>query len=286
MKIGLLKNRNQFGHIPREDQDTYNYTHLIIENSNDVLLYNDILAHKNANDNTELWFGFKSQNFRNTISDYMIHETKPTPESKLLAFKLDHKETDTSLLEYCEMSDNIVSDKCASILKYINQGKTVRINKMGGYCFIDDNDINNYDELFEPTVQELNNFIYFGELKKDKIKITKSSVIIENGTYVSDSFKEKLKDLGIDECDELLDFKRNIRIYTDEDIVKIFVDGVKNGLKNICFETTGQDLHQVRKMKELLDNVVKLTKTDITLYIESYNKKVFDIFNDYKIITK
>lgn len=70
MKIGILKNRNQFGHIGGSDT----YLHLLIENVDDVLLYNKYLSQLRAQETSDLWFGFKSQTFRKSISDYMVHE--------------------------------------------------------------------------------------------------------------------------------------------------------------------------------------------------------------------
>lgn len=276
MKIGILKNRNRFGHIGGNST----YTHLIIENSDDVLIYNDILSKRNADANVNLWFGFKSQNFRQTISDYMVHEMPNThTETKVLAYKLNYKDTDTSITEYCQMSDNIVSDKCSRILDHINNGKIVRINDVGGYCYIDD--MSDYDVLFEPTVEQVINFIHFRTLQKEKYEINKETVIIENDKNIYNKFIEHLP---FNDFNELTDFKNTIRIYTEQEIVELFVNGIKNGLKNICFETTGQDLHQIRKMCLLLDKVVELTNVKLNLYIRTYSKQVLKIFKNYNVI--
>jgi hypothetical protein len=284
MKFATLENRNDYGHKGGD----YNYTHLLLETPEDVLAYNKILANRNAQTNTDLWFGFKGQNFRQTISDYMIHEaTNISPETIVLGIKLQYKQTDTSLMEYCEMSDNIVSDKCQRILNHINNGHIVRINHKGGYCYINEKDYNDYDTIIENVTEEqLISFIYFGKLENKKYTITNPTVIIENDNSVAECFTNRLilQDIDPNLIDKLTNFKNTIRTYTDEEIVKLFVDGINNGLKNICFETSGQDLHQIRKMCILLEKVVALTKVEIKLYISCGHEDVFDIFSNFEVI--
>lgn len=282
MKIGLLKNRKENGQRGGE----ITYTHLIIEDVDDVFLYQEILSEKNANVNTSVLFGFNSQNFRNTLNNYLVHEVDNIPaETRLLAFQLENKETDTSLVDFCIMSDKIVYDKCVNILKHINQGKTIRINNAGGYSFVSEEEINDYDELFEAEKNEIFSVIHFGELKHEKYNITKKVVIIENDLSLDSGFREKLDNvLGHSDYDVLLNFKNTIRTYTDGEVVRLFTGAVKKGLNSICFQTTGQDLYQIRKMVRLLDKVVELTGVEFKIYIDTDNLEVFKFFNGYEAI--
>lgn len=278
MKIGIIKNRNEYGHKGGDK----NYTHLIIETTDDVLKYNEILARKNADENVGLYFGYIRQNFRNTINDYAVHEASVSAETQLLMAQLKYKETDTTMVDYCEMSDNIVNNKCQSILKYVTNGKTIRINNVGGYCFVDD--LNDYDELIEkPSIEQVTTFTYNGKLEKHEYKITTDTVVIENDITLSDTFKEHLSEY-INEYDEFVDFKRIVRMYSDKELVELFVSGIKNSLKNIAFSTTGQDLNQIRKMHQLLLTITELTGVKLNLYISTHNKEVFEIFSDFNII--
>lgn len=276
MKIGV-KNRDIFGNKNGDKA----FTNLIIENLADSDKYYEILAPKVAQEHSDIFFGFNSQSYRTSISDYIIHEGLSSAETKLLCFKLSQKDTDTDMIEFSQMSDNIINEKCNNIKKYVEKGYTVAINSVGGYSFVED--ISMYDELIEPTDEQIKTFIYKGSLQKPSLEITKRTVIIENDKEISTTLKNKLPS-EIQEYDELVDFKRNISLFTDEEIVTAFVKAVKNGMENIVFETTGQDLQQIIKMNLLLNKVKDITKVNISLYILSYNEKVYEQFSGFNMI--
>lgn len=280
MKFGILKDRNQFGH--RGGDQTY--THLLLENSEDVYLYNEILANKNAETNVNLLFGFKSQNFTDTLYNYAIHQnSQMSTETKLLLHKLNNKDTRTDILEYCKMSDDIVSDKVLKILEHIESGKIIRINMVGGYCFVSDTMYADYDEIIDAEYEQIYSFIHFGKIDFERFSITKNTVVIENDNCLSTDFVKLLLNYSAD-FDVLYNFRNVIRTYTNTEIVELFVNATKNGLINICFETTGQDLHQLRKMCLLLQKVQEITHINYNLYIKTYNKEVYEIFKSFNII--
>lgn len=276
MKIGILKGRNRFGHKNKGGTDTY--IHLLVETLEDVNAYYSILNERNAKENIDLYLGFKSQSFRKDIGDYAVHEAKTKPETRALLMQLYFKETKTSLVEYCQMSDNVVSRKILSFIEYIEKGKVIRVNHNGGYCFVDGSE--DYDELFEPTTEQLESFIRKGDLDKPEINLTKEVLVVENSGYLSSNFEELLKVKNFVDYDTIFNLKETLRFLTDDEIVKVFVKAVNNGLKIICFETTGQDLHQLKKMEILLTRVKYITEKDISLLIKTYRTSVTDIFKD------
>lgn len=220
MKIGILKDRNQFGHKDGTD----NYIHLLVENIDDVGVYYNILNDRNAKENTDLYLGFKSQSYREYISDYAIHESNSKAETIVLLHKLNNKETNTSLLEFCQMSDDIVLQKCLSFTKYVNNGKIIRVNNVGGYCFIDDTE--DYDELFEPTVEQIESFIRKGDLDKPTINLTKEVLVVENSNYLHDTFTDVLRSYGVNYYDTIFNLKETFRFLSDSEIVELFVNAV------------------------------------------------------------
>lgn len=280
MKIGKLI-CNKFGHPLKDGDDKYEYTHLIIETYEDLnnyaKFYSDITAEKNIN----ALFGFKSQNFRKSFSDYLQHEyLSSSPEIRLLAMKLNYKETRTSLVEYCEMSDGIMNQKLQGMLKGLQSDRMVRINNSGGYCYIDNTD--NYEILIEPTDKQLSTFINTGKIEDHEYRINSRTVIIENDDKddLESNFLSKLyKKVDRNNLQILDRFKLRTNGFKDEDFLKLFQDGIDRGLRNICFQTTGQDYHNLQKLYALYLKLVELNPaTKINIYFHSHDYKTKKLF--------
>ena len=111
MKIGI-KVANEFGNPLQEGQTKHVFKNLFIENVEDIKLYAkyylDISSEKVVNN----YMGFKGQGFRKDFGNYVAHESDyASPESRLLGVKLEFKESETSFLEFCQMSDDIMFSK-------------------------------------------------------------------------------------------------------------------------------------------------------------------------------
>lgn len=270
---------NEYGHPLKEGDRSYTYTHLIIENTEDVNRYQDAYMPLTAEKNVNALFGFKSQNFRSSLSDYLAHEGINTaPETSLLAVKLALKETDTSIVDVCRMSDDIMIHKIMRIYKWIDEGYMVRINNKGGYCYIDT--LQNYDSFFEPTDKQLATFINTGKVIDLDFEITKPTIVIENAQNVNDTFLNKIYSyIPASEIQIINMFKARTIGFKDKDYIEIFSNGIKNGMRNICFQTTGQDFHNIQKLHFLLMGIVKMNPSiNFKLYFDTYNDKVKKLF--------
>ena len=74
----------------------------------------------------------------------MCHEFNKSPMAPILALQLDTAEEPTSLIKYCENSDDIIKGVNESILKFLREGKVARINSTGGLCSIEKGEIKEY----------------------------------------------------------------------------------------------------------------------------------------------
>lgn len=283
MKIGI-KTCNKFGHKLREGDAPFTYTHLIIENLDDLVLYNEPYKEINSEKNVNALMGFKSQTFRSTFGDYLAHEQpSASPVSKLMGFKLALKETDTSIQEFCQMSDDIMSNKLVSMYKYLDKGLLIRINNSGGYCSIDE--IEWYDELFEPTNKQLISFINTGKVETDALVINNRTVVIENSENISKEFTNDIKNQGVFNPQILNNFKLKTGLLKDEEIFKIFQDGINRGMRRICFETTGQDFHNISKLFRIFTALKEANpKTTLKLIAKTNDNRTKELFKNENII--
>ncbi len=253
---------------------------LILENSDDVLKFSEPYVQITAQKNIDAWFGFRSQNYRTKFNDYLVHEgINVAPETTLLAMRLMVKETDTSIIELCEMSDKIIYDKINLLHRSLELGKYVRVNSKGGLCPINTlDDLDSFEELENDS--EIVNFIQYRTFKnKEALEIKESSVIIENDKRIDESFIKELKKYEIEKFSSLTEFKTRTLLFKDKDYLELFQKGIENGLRNICFETTGQDQHSLIKMNILLKTLLKMNADKkFKLFISTYNKTTKDIF--------
>jgi hypothetical protein len=80
-------------------------------------------------------------------------------------------------------------------------------------------------------------------------------------------------------------FKSRTIGFKAKDYIKLFQGGIDRGMRNICFETTGQDLHHIRKMYEVF-KVFKEMNPDIILnvYYDSYSTDVRKMFGEENLL--
>ncbi len=270
MKIGI-KVGNQFGNPVKEGEVEFVYKNLFIENIKDLNLYAkyylDISSEKVVNN----YMGYRSQEFRQGFGNYVAHESDyASPESKLLGVKLEFKEDDTSFLEFSQMSDDIMFSKIKTMGSLLGKYDVVRVNNKGGYCNVTKEEMESYDALIDPTEKQIANFINVGEFNVEEIEIDNKTVVIENSRNISSALRKAL-DNKFSNYQVIGLFKAKLIGMEDKDIMEIFLDGYNNGMRNVCFETTGQDQHQMKKMAYLYETL-KNYCPDLKLYIKAGKK--------------
>lgn len=277
MKLLIKKSRDQYG---RKVKDGKNYLFLKISNMDDLMLYNKHYSNISAEQNVGLYMGYQRQTFRDGIMNYMVHERNISSTTRLFAFKLNTTQKDMSLIDVCNMSDNLIYQKVAGVKKLIDGGFEALINSVGGYSYI--SDMSDFDEEIDISEKEVLNFIVKGNINIKDWDLSKECVVIENSDSISKDLKSKMSKY-INSYTEITNFKRDFHFYSPEEVVKMFVSGVKNGLRSICFETTGQDMFQIENMKKLLNKVQDISGVKLNLYIMSADKCVFEVFEDYQV---
>jgi hypothetical protein len=262
MKIGYYK-----------DTD---YLHLLLETNEDIEKYYDVWSNIEAEGNVGLLFGFKSQGFRKTLSDYLCHEDSYASSSKrLLAFRLDSKQTDTSLIEACSISDKILIDKFLLMKKIRNNfNQIVRLNPSGGMCGINDlSDYENIIEIDDSNMKILTNYLINKTIEDNDLVINSRTIIIENSKTAEIFAKRLNKAYGFNNIQVLNFFKNRTYNYKDSDYIELLENGIKNGLENICIDTTGQDLRQLLMINNI-SRYLETTNHKLNLYILTSNKEV------------
>lgn len=274
VKVGLCGNDH---HATGDKVVKYVYQ-LIIENLDDVEVYAKHFSELAARANADAYVGFKKQKFRSTLSDYLVHEgPRYNSVTKLVAMKLNYKDTPTSILEYASMCDSIMESKIANIYKFVAQGKLVRTSHSGGYCYDTEEYYNLCEEILDDVSEEQTiNFLRTGNPSYE-LGFTNESVLIENQSEVDADFMFKVRDhkeFNLVDYQIITDFKVKTQGFSKEKLVNLFM-GSKKIQHSIFFSTTGQDSYQLSKMYELIKNIKEKT---LKVFIHSDNEEVFDIF--------
>lgn len=281
MKLITLKTPNTDASFRRAtDPEFKTFNFLCIENMQDAEYFtgiNSILKSKQA---INFWMGFKSQNFRSTPMDYLCHEDRESKNgiANVLALQMSLSEKPTSIADYCSNADKLIMNMNSSILDIVDKGKMVRVFYNGGYCPIEN--LEEYSEVWDINEQEAYNYLLHKTIDF-KFEINKASLVIENDSYIPERLVTKF-------CDESGNKKEDIQIFTSfkhrtllfkkEDYIKLFNDGITNGLRNIIFETTAQDQGQVNNIKQVFEYVMsKHPDKHLNIYARVYdkNKKLF-----------
>ena len=281
MKLGK-RIVNYYGNKPKEGETGKTYFSLIIENLSDLEKYSEYYLPIVAKQNINALIGFKSQSFRSDFNNYLVHESNNVPiETKYVGLKLYFKETHTSLIEFCEMSDNLMIRKISDINGLINRGYIIRINSGGTYCT--ENDLSVFDEIIEIDELSVKMFIQTGKHDYEKLYIKSRTIIIENDIEVDSKFMSNIHCLlGRHNIEILNNFKNRCLYFTEQDFIELIETGFGNGLKNICFQTTGQDFNNLKKLQKILYSTIK---KPVNIYISSDNEIVFENFKNTDMIT-
>jgi hypothetical protein len=262
-------------------EELVKHSQLLIENYDDLNKYihwNSLIRSKQAGN---FWIGFKSQNYRQSMSDYYAHERecRNTVIQNVLSLECENRAT-TSLLEYCQIADKILFDIYSTMKKFLDRGELVRVNHLGGYSPYHDG-MFIIDDMIEITDDnQIMDFILTGELSLS-MEITKKSIYMENAdklngfTQYDKEILDKLQKYYINKEDIQIfnQFKLKTILWDGLDYIKFFVKGIENGLENIIFESDFQDMKQFNGLKSILESVMlKYPDNTMNVYIKKHTQ--------------
>jgi hypothetical protein len=172
-------------------------------------------------------------------------------------------------------------NKIERISNYISNGEVILINYNGGYSFVSKEDFNlseyivyhRYDGGFEANskntdITAIKNFIINGTVKIAEIVINSPTLVIENDTDISEDLKKYLKNT---DYYLLNNYHKHTLLHDKKYWQGVFSNALKNGLKRIVFETTGNDSEQYTLLFDLLNANV------------NYIPKDFEIVSNYDL---
>lgn len=266
MKAGII-NKNQF---------------LILESIQDAKLFCELDAKIKAHQSINFWFGVKLQpsNFQRDPMSYAQHEgegNNPIAPTMGTMIELTLRSgKDVSLVDYCNIADNLTAGFHQYILSEIQAGKPFRLNKKACGCGIDD--LSCFESYQDINELEMHNFMLGGDIAMD-FKIKSKIVVLENASWVPTRLVEKfckLTNNNPEEVQIITSFKQKSILYQEKDFVKFFLDGIANGLETIVCDTTGQDERNISALKKVIEYVASIfpDKT-FNAYIDTYNKEIF-----------
>lgn len=273
MKLLTFKEKNfATKHKSYGDKEFYDF--LCIENPKDVEAFVAVNALIKSKQAIGFWMSFKTQDFYNSPVDYSVHMERYNRMGGLLATKMELSTEPTSIAKYCDMSDKIITDMNVSIAKYVIGGRAVRINEVGGYCPID-KDYSEYERVIDINEQEMYNFLLHKDISF-KFEINKPTIAIENDSYIPKTTIETFCNITGNDFENVqvfTSFKHRSILFKKEDYFRFFNDGINNGLKNIVFETTSQDISQINSMKAVLEAVLEANpRKQLNLYAKVYDR--------------
>jgi len=256
------------------------FQQIILETVEDVLIYKAINEQIKAKQAVGFWMGFKTNTFYDDPCDYASHQIESDNGiARVMSTALSlggsglgqNTNSKVSMLDYCNVADIFINNIHANMLEYVNKGKLVRVGFLGGYCSITKDDLKECHTLIEINEQQLYNFLLTKELDTE-FKITSNTIVIENGNYLPKKLIEtycNIKKINPEKLQVITGFKQKTLLYKTADWVKFFQNGYRDHkLKNIVFETTGEDLSQIRNMKSLLESLN--LKLNIYIMISNY----------------
>lgn len=247
------------------------YSFLILENYSDLEMWANLNTQIRAKQAINFWMGFKSQTFRQTPVDYCAHEDNQNMMGVILGTKMTFTPEPTSLVKYCTNSDDIIHQMHTYALKYIRTGKLVRINTMGGMCPIDD--LDEYTTIKEINELGLLNFM----LHKDPdyiMDITGKTVVLENVEHTPEKLMKELTTtfkIPNTEIQFIGNFKQRTILYKEMDFYILFKNAIENGLRNISFDTSAQDMKQITGLKTILEKIMSQQEFVLNIYVSCAN---------------
>lgn len=270
----------------KEDQ---HYTQLLLENDDDLNVfksYDEIIRSKQA---VNFWIAFKTQTgfIRSTAMEYYQHEKecKNTILQALMSTWMDLSREPVKLVDYCKKADNILAEKYHSMQKYLSKGIMIRVNAIGGFSPYECDMFKEENLCNVDTNEQVCNFILTGKLE-DPMFINKDTIVLENADFypnnlVSDFCKITKEDKN--NIQVFNTFKLRTILWNKVDYLNFFSQGIENGLKNLVFESTFQDMKQFDSMKLLLSRIMKRSNNTLNIYIKTYNKKFQKILAEENI---
>lgn len=272
MKILKILEKNTDKSYSENNYQDKIYSFLCLENKEDLKLYHEIDLNIKSKQAVGFWMGLKSQpdNFKRNAIGYLAHENRCNQNgmASIMALKLESKQGETSIIEYCQEADNIIGRVHSSQLSLINSGNMIRINESGGYCPI--NTLEEYYSIEDINEQEMHNWILYKDIKS-KFEISSETIVIENDSRIPKKLIEKYckeNNENPDNIQVITSFKMKSILFKPEDYIKFFSDGIKNhNLKNIVIETTAQDMSQVKSIKDVFEYVMSKMHPDKHLNI-------------------
>ena len=257
------------------------WNHLVLETIEDFNIYKVIDEKVKAHQSVNLWFGFHSQKFRDTIGTYAQHEAEGSNGmAQVMATYTTLAQMsgkDVNLANYCLVADNIVAELYQYMKETINKGKFIRINKSGGTCSIG-TDLSEYAVIQDINELELHQFLLNGEIDT-KFVMNNKTVVIENASYIPQVVERYCKLTSTDPktIQVITSFKQKSILFKDEDYIKFFMEGVANGLENIVFETSAQDERNIRNLKRIFEFIAnKFPEKIFNIFIATWKKDLFE----------
>lgn len=248
------------------------YKFLVIENTNDLEIFSNANAFIKAKQSINFWMGFKQEKYYNTPYGYVAHQVEAANTmASVMATKLTFSDKPVSITDYCNFSDKVINDIHHSMLKMLCNGFDVRVNQSTGFCPISTDELSGYDEVKSITDQEAVSFLLNNGDINYKFEINSSNLIIENDKYAPDSLVKLLegKDYQLISL-----FKQRTIMFKPIDFFNLFKDGINNGLRSIYFATTGQDISQIQKLTQVLEQVMKaLPNAQLNIYAKLYSSE-------------
>lgn len=257
---------------------------LYLENTEDAVAFNSFNSLLLAKQSIAFWIAFKSQKFRNTPNDYLAHEGEPyNPIARLLALKMTlSTEESISLLDFCNMSDEMINDLSVSILKG-TANEIVRINLDGGVLV--NAEIEEGAE--DISLKQMENFLLHRDINYDFVIRTRGAYL-SKWTHYTNSFSDNyLNSSPLDrkEVTEIYFFNKRTRMFTESDYVNFFASALDNGLEFLFYKIDTQQIKQTEDLLRRLEEAVTLTGKNLTILfkIREYDVKTTEHIKSDKL---
>lgn len=248
-----------------------NYINIIIYDYDGLLFYADMRL-KNHDKRFELFMkDYLSNNNSLQLKDYSAHlETRNAPFNRYISAinsVLDAEYSQYGIIQVLEKIQNVDSKVLTSMLKYIHKGYIIKANAAGGWCFVSEDELRDnyyilcYDnakynlKYASVVLSEINYYMITGGIKERDFEVAANVLVIENSTDIDNSVLSYLEDNNITEYQILNQFETYQNLYSESDWGKIFVNGIKNGLHTIVFNTQGYSINQLDLLTKLVKSI-------------------------------
>ncbi len=131
------------------------YEYLLIHDFTDLMKYFEIALDKRGKETSQAWFDLKDNKF-----NYMTAKTPVETQAAMQVMMLKEG-TQLSMVEFCSAMDKMYMGKFDGMKSMLDNGKQVRVNQVGGYCYAD---LMNVEEHRDCNRNDLLKFIYNGKV--------------------------------------------------------------------------------------------------------------------------